>query len=390
MPKHLCQRTMAVLAVSGFMLLGGCGNETSTSNNNETVVAQPEPPANPALSKSIVKPEHQNKPTYTNEETNQYMVLLEPITDSGDLNLTMITLETNEVTPVVINCTDLKQNDDRALLQVGRPDGLEETVGDYIDWYSAAFHHFCGEWNGSPASPQSTAPSPRTAPQTKSLPATPAALTSETPDAKINVRNGPSIAARASAYGYAGDRVVLLAEAKDEQDFTWYQVRFDESKHVGWVREDFVSTELGRSPSPTVRSGITPLPETAATLTSDTPGSRINVRTGPSTSTSSPAYGFAGDRVVLLAETKDNQNNTWYQVRFQESRHVGWVRQDFVATNSASSTPQPVVSRAPIREPVSGSCDCPYDITSNGSACGGRSAYSQPGGAEPICYTTDR
>lgn len=152
MPKHL-RKTMAALAVSGFMFLGGCGNETGTSNNSETVVAQPEPPANPALSKSIVKPEHQSKPTYANAETNQYMVLLEPITDSGDLNLTMITLETNEVTPVVINCTDLKQNGDRALLQVGRPDGLEETVGDYIDWFSAAFHHFCGEWNGSPASP---------------------------------------------------------------------------------------------------------------------------------------------------------------------------------------------------------------------------------------------
>ncbi|MBD2156174.1 SH3 domain-containing protein [Leptolyngbya sp. FACHB-16] len=271
------------------------------------------------------------------------MVLLEPITDSGDLNLTLITLETNEETSVVINCTDLKQNGDRALLQIGPPDGLEETVGDYIDWFSASFRHFCDEWNGSPASPQATAPSPSVSPQTRPLPETPAVLTSETPDAKINIRNGPSTAARASAYGYAGDAIVLLAEAQDEQNATWYQVRFNKSKHVGWVREDFVTTELGRSPSPTTGSDITSLSETPAELTSDTPGSRINVRSGPSTSASSSAYGFAGDRVVLLAETQDNRNSTWYQVRFQESRHVGWVREDFVTIDrtrpSSISTP---------------------------------------------------
>ncbi len=32
---------------------------------------------------------------------------------------------------------------------------------------------------------------------------------------------------------------------------------------------------------------------------------------------------------------------------------------------------------------------CPYNLASNGSRCGGRSAYSRPGGASPICYATD-
>jgi hypothetical protein len=30
-------------------------------------------------------------------------------------------------------------------------------------------------------------------------------------------------------------------------------------------------------------------------------------------------------------------------------------------------------------------CACPYDLARNGSQCGGRSAYSRPGGAEPLC-----
>ncbi len=37
----------------------------------------------------------------------------------------------------------------------------------------------------------------------------------------------------------------------------------------------------------------------------------------------------------------------------------------------------------------SGNCPCPYNSASNGSRCGGRSAYSRPGGASPLCYTAD-
>ena len=34
-------------------------------------------------------------------------------------------------------------------------------------------------------------------------------------------------------------------------------------------------------------------------------------------------------------------------------------------------------------------CACPDDLARNGSRCGGRSAYSRPGGAAPYCYTSD-
>lgn len=34
-------------------------------------------------------------------------------------------------------------------------------------------------------------------------------------------------------------------------------------------------------------------------------------------------------------------------------------------------------------------CACPYDHARNGSSCGGRSAYSRPGGAAPLCYPRD-
>jgi hypothetical protein len=34
-------------------------------------------------------------------------------------------------------------------------------------------------------------------------------------------------------------------------------------------------------------------------------------------------------------------------------------------------------------------CACPADKASNGSSCGGRSAWSKPGGAKPMCFPTD-
>ena len=37
----------------------------------------------------------------------------------------------------------------------------------------------------------------------------------------------------------------------------------------------------------------------------------------------------------------------------------------------------------------SGNCPCPYSTMRNGRRCGGNSAYSKPGGAQPLCFATD-
>ena len=36
-----------------------------------------------------------------------------------------------------------------------------------------------------------------------------------------------------------------------------------------------------------------------------------------------------------------------------------------------------------------GNCPCPYNRASNGSKCGGRSAWSRGGGYAPKCYKSD-
>ena len=50
------------------------------------------------------------------------------------------------------------------------------------------------------------------------------------------------------------------------------------------------------------------------------------------------------------------------------------------------------VRKAIIEESIaaySGRCPCPYNTMKNGRACGGRSAYSRPGGRSPLCYPKD-
>lgn len=79
-----------------------------------------------------------------------------------------------------------------------------------------------------------------------------------------------------------------------------------------------------------------------ATLTADTPNSRITLRSGPGTNYQSLGYGLAGDRVYVLTlsppETdyeKDAQGSGWYRVGFPGSGAKGWIREDFLRVRCA-------------------------------------------------------
>ena len=58
-----------------------------------------------------------------------------------------------------------------------------------------------------------------------------------------------------------------------------------------------------------------------------------------------------------------------------------------VSNQGQTQTPEQM-----IRESIAnylGKCPCPYSIMSNGNKCGKSSAYSKPGGYEPLCYVSD-
>jgi hypothetical protein len=67
-----------------------------------------------------------------------------------------------------------------------------------------------------------------------------------------------------------------------------------------------------------------------------------------------------------------------------------------VAFNTASFSAEALtdqqIRQAIIQESLStypGNCPCPYNVDRAGRSCGRRSAYSKPGGYEPLCYPDD-
>ena len=60
--------------------------------------------------------------------------------------------------------------------------------------------------------------------------------------------------------------------------------------------------------------------------------------------------------------------------------------------SSVAKVGDAAIRRAMIRASIAsyaGNCPCPYSTTRRGRRCGGRSAWSRPGGASPYCFPTD-
>ena len=109
----------------------------------------------------------------------------------------------------------------------------------------------------APGQAPGQAPAPAAPPQAAAPPQTPAApapvavdmapiagyLTSQDPNARINIRQAPTTSAATPHYGVQGDSVTLLQYADASDGYIWYYVSFDASGSTGWVRGDFVATE---------------------------------------------------------------------------------------------------------------------------------------------------
>lgn len=62
----------------------------------------------------------------------------------------------------------------------------------------------------------------------------------------------------------------------------------------------------------------------------NTPGSQVNVRTGPGSEFEADAYGLVGDSIQVTGQAFSAQCETWFQVRFPISGHIGWIHGDFI------------------------------------------------------------
>jgi len=73
-----------------------------------------------------------------------------------------------------------------------------------------------------------------------------------------------------------------------------------------------------------------PIDNDPAYLDGSTPGSRVNVRTGPGTEYEAIAYGLVGDAVQVIGQAFSTNCDTWVRVRFPISGQIGWIRSDFI------------------------------------------------------------
>ncbi|ACB49851.1 hypothetical protein cce_0500 [Crocosphaera subtropica ATCC 51142] len=160
-------------------------------------------------------------------------------------------------------------------------------------------------------------------------------LVANDPNSRINLRSQPSVNSASLGYSLPGDQVSLLDFNKGsggQPRVPWIKVKFAKSGAIGWIRGDFVKTDI-------------------TILTANDPNSRINLRKGPSIASDSLGYGLVGDRIKVLAfparspsctvcgqgweyVTMSNRTGSsrtpWIKVQFLESQAIGWIRGDFV------------------------------------------------------------
>jgi hypothetical protein len=135
-------------------------------------------------------------------------------------------------------------------------------------------------------------------------------------------------------------------------------------------------------------------------------GEVVNVRAGPSMEHRVIGQGRRGDRGEELG-----RSGGWVWLRFERTALEGYMYGRYVARAPLDAAPvagrsppatsgQPALTTIPddairqalVQESIAryqGSCPCPYNVDRGGRRCGGRSAYSRPGGASPYCYASD-
>jgi len=147
---------------------------------------------------------------------------------------------------------------------------------------------------------------------------------------------------------------------------------------------------------------ITALPQDIRFVT----GSTVNVRSGPGTSFRALTQLSYGTKVAVISTNPGG----WSEITFRNGT-TGWMFQKYLSPDvpnasraATQQTPRQRTVSAPsgaevrqaknilIRQSVAayqGSCACPYNSDRAGRRCGGRSAWSKPGGYAPICYPSD-
>ena len=138
------------------------------------------------------------------------------------------------------------------------------------------------------------------------------------------------------------------------------EVQWDDGSTEQYALEDLNDTLSGSSASPPVKSLIEKLQQRST---------------------------------VRLRVTKEQDEQVTDRISLSgSSRAIGSLPCSSSTRASSSQRTDAQIRQVLISQSISrysGSCPCPYNTDRGGRRCGGRSAYSRPGGASPLCYPGD-
>lgn len=100
-----------------------------------------------------------------------------------------------------------------------------------------------------------------------------------------------------------------------------------------------------------------------AVLTAQEADAQINLRSQPTTDADIRGYGVVGDVVILLRSTEQADGYTWYYVQFEASDAEGWIRGDFIETDTEVATrPEAATTEDALGEAIDSVCGGPEAI----------------------------
>lgn len=196
-----------------------------------------------------------------------------------------------------------------------------------------------------------------------------------------------------------GDYLVGLGWARDWPQYSNGQYADEEaqarSNQLGiWGLQCPANLWGARDYSPRTprQAGTTTAPSPIHRAIAYVTASSLNVRSGPG-----PEHPVVGRLEYRARVQVQGGGGAWVQIEADDGLSRGWVSASYLSYTEPAPQPEPAVSDARIRAMIiqrslasyGGSCPCPDNVDRGGRRCGGRSAYSRPGGASPICYASD-
>ncbi|MBD1997678.1 hypothetical protein H6G00_13745 [Leptolyngbya sp. FACHB-541] len=130
------------------------------------------------------------------------------------------------------------------------------------------------------------------------------------------------------------DRLTEIEIAASQRRAETAQQRLEYLQQEQWqLEQEFQQAVSGTSNSQFNSTSIDSTVGQQVTLVADSSAARINLRDEPRANLPTRRYGLVGDQVLIQDSTTGEDGYIWYNVQFEESGAIGWIRGDFVSVD---------------------------------------------------------